>query len=247
MKCPYCGAEVGLEETVCSYCGRPNEQALRHQQDMADYRLRYRETEAAVSRKTKHYSQLVPRVMVLLVLIIGCVITGVISESAYSMPDQSRHRAAMRNAEKTRAVLNTYLDQGDYISFSSYMDYNGIRVYSDFPEFREISYLAYDYKAFVLSLEKAILHGDEEEWKKYNATSDIRRICDDLDEFYNTAEHAVQNAELDQTMMHAEAMQENIEGMLSFYLGIDKEKIKEFLQYSDAKKASLIEEVLLNA
>ena len=88
---------------------------------------------------------------------------------------------------------------------------------------------------------------DEEEWKKYNATSDIRRICDDLNEFYNTAEHAVQNAELDQTMMHAEAMQENIEGMLSFYLGIDKEKIKEFLQYSDAKKASLIEEVLLNA
>ena len=120
MKCPYCGAEVGLEETVCSYCGRPNEQALRHQQDMAEYRLRYRETEAAVSRKTKHYSQIVPRVMVLLVLIIGCVITGVISESAYSMPDQSRHRAAMRNAEKTRAVLNTYLDQGDYISFSSY-------------------------------------------------------------------------------------------------------------------------------
>ena len=232
MKCPYCGAEVGLEETVCSYCGRPNEQALRHQQDMADYRLRYRETEAAVSRKTKHYSQIVPRVMVLLVLIIGCVITGVISESAYSMPDQSRHR---------------YLDQGDYISFSSYMDYNGIRVYSDFPEFREISYLAYDYKAFVLSLEEAILHGDEEEWKKYNATSDIRRICDDLDEFYNTAEHTVQNAELDQTMMHAEAMQKNIEGMLSFYLGIDKEKIKEFLQYSDAKKASLIEEVLLNA
>ena len=57
----------------------------------------------------------------------------------------------------------------------------------------------------------------------------------------------MQNAELDQTMMHAEAMQENIEGMLSFYLGIDKEKIKEFLQYSDAKKASLIEEVLLNA
>ena len=46
MKCPYCGGEVGLEERFCSYCGRPNEQAQRHHQDMARFRKQYAETEA---------------------------------------------------------------------------------------------------------------------------------------------------------------------------------------------------------
>ena len=57
MKCRYCGGEVGLEEKTCPYCGRPNEQAVKHHQNMASFRRRYAETEAEVATKTRRYAQ----------------------------------------------------------------------------------------------------------------------------------------------------------------------------------------------
>ena len=35
MKCPHCGAQVGLEDKYCPFCGLPNEFAQKHQEDMA--------------------------------------------------------------------------------------------------------------------------------------------------------------------------------------------------------------------
>ena len=61
MKCKHCGAEIGLEENYCRYCGQPNDQALRHTQDMTNYHRRYAATETAVVSRTKRYSQIILR------------------------------------------------------------------------------------------------------------------------------------------------------------------------------------------
>ena len=37
MKCPHCGAQIGLEEKYCPFCGLPNEFARKHQEDMGEY------------------------------------------------------------------------------------------------------------------------------------------------------------------------------------------------------------------
>ena len=81
MKCKYCGAEIGLEENFCQYCGRPNEQAARHSRDMASYHRRFAATEATVVNKTNRYRQIVLRIGLIFILMI---LTLVISRTLFA-------------------------------------------------------------------------------------------------------------------------------------------------------------------
>ncbi len=251
MKCKYCGGEVGLEEAFCPFCGQPNEQAFSHQRDMAEYRDRFSETKAAVTRKARHYSQIVPRVLILLFLVVGSITMFLVSENAYSFPDQSRRRAAVRNAEKTTAILEGYLEAQDYASFASYCDYNSLRLYTDFPEYQDIYYCAEYYMHFVIDLEKLFLQGDRESWWDDSADSDIRSFCSSLSSFYDTAERSLKyhygDSDTGPAPVHITAMRNNADGLLAFYLGIGQEELSGFLSLSDTQRAAYVEEVLLNA
>ena len=44
MKCPYCGAPLGLDDKFCPYCGQPNTLAKKHQADMEKYHREFQET-----------------------------------------------------------------------------------------------------------------------------------------------------------------------------------------------------------
>ena len=52
MKCPHCGSPMGLEDEFCSFCGKPNEFAKKHQEDMKHYHKEFKETQEKVYKKT---------------------------------------------------------------------------------------------------------------------------------------------------------------------------------------------------
>ena len=54
MKCPHCGAQIGLEEKYCPFCGLPNEFARKHQEDMDRYEQEFQQTQSEVYQKTRH-------------------------------------------------------------------------------------------------------------------------------------------------------------------------------------------------
>ena len=248
MKCRYCGGEVGLEEKFCPYCGKPNEQAVQHHQDMERFQTRFSETEQSVKGRAKKYSQIVPLVLTILFLLIGSVIMAVVATNAYAFPDQSRRRASLRDPERTCEVLDGFLNSGDYMSFSSYMDYYNIRTYdSVFSKYREVGYCAYSYKEFVTRLEKLFLHGDREYWLKYSADSDIHYFCDSIDEFYDTLDSTYRYSEPEDYTECIEDMRQTVTGMLRTYLGIREEETDAFLSLSANKKAAYVEEVILGA
>ena len=248
MKCKYCGAEVGLEENFCSYCGKPNEQALRHTQDMASYHRRYAATEAAVVRKTRHFSQIILRAVLILVILIATIVMYAVTESAYSLPEAMRRRDAEKNPERTIAALDSYLEARDYLGFSTYLEYNGIRTHgTDFEAYSEIAICADYYKDFVLRMERLFLHADQEAWLKYNASSDIRWLCQSLDDFLYEYNRVQQREESGRFLSYIEDMQQTMKGMLRVYLGIGDAEFEEFLALSENRKAAYVEEVLLRA
>ena len=53
MKCPHCGAQIGLEEKYCPFCGLPNEFARKHQEDMDRYEQEFQQTQSEVYQKTR--------------------------------------------------------------------------------------------------------------------------------------------------------------------------------------------------
>ena len=44
MKCKYCGGDVTLNDHFCPNCGRPVDQAQRHQKEMREYETEFEET-----------------------------------------------------------------------------------------------------------------------------------------------------------------------------------------------------------
>ncbi len=248
MKCNYCGGEIGLEEKTCPYCGMLNDQAVQHHQNMTHFRERFDRAEKNVARKAWRYSQAVPRFLIIVLLLLGTAATILISENAYSFPDASRRRAAMKNPAQTKAVLDAYLDSGDYLSFSSYMEYCNIRTYgTEFSEYRNVDNCAYDYKDFVISLEKLFLHGDQDKWLRYSASFDIRRLCEALEDFTDSMTRAKEDDDEELHMANIEEMNSNMKGMLRVFLGITDEHYEDFLAMTDNHKAAYIEEVILGA
>ncbi len=248
MKCKYCGAEVGLEENFCSYCGQPNDQAIRHSRDMASFHRRYAATEAAVVSKANRYSQVILRAVLILVMLIATVVMAAVTENAYSLPEAMRRREAEKHPEQTCAVLDAYLESGDYRGFSSYITYNGIRPYGTvFEAYTNLYWCADDYSGFVLQMEKLFLQANRDDWLKYSASSDIRWLCQSLDDFLDSYDGAQRNEESELYLTYIEDMRQTIGQMLHVYLGLDEQELAEFLTLSENRKAVYVEEVLLHA
>lgn len=249
MKCRYCGGEVGLEENFCPYCGRPNEQAQGHHRDMASFRRRYAETEASVVNKAEHYSRIIPRVILILVLLFAAVGMWIVSVGAWRYPEAMRSRAALRDPEATKAVLDGYLAEGDYLSFASYMEFNDIQTYdTPFAEYSDVRWCATYYQTFVIDMERILLQRDRESWQHYSASSDIRFLCSTLDSFTDTYARAMEDDE--PSAFHRACMEDmraNILDMLHVYMNIRPEESDAFLALSENQKAARIEEVLLGA
>ena len=248
MKCKYCGGEIGLEEHFCSYCGRPNDQAVQHSQDMARYHRRYAATEAAVVGKTKQFNQIILRVVLILLMLIAAIVMAVVTENSYSVPENTRRRQAERNPERTISAMDAYLENRDYIGFASYVSYNGLRLYgSDFDAYSTLYWCAGYYKDYVLRMERLFLHEGREDWLKNSATSDIRWLCQSLESFLDEYERAQQREESALYLSYMDDMRQTMMSMLHVYLGIDGEELEEFLAMSENRKAAVIEEVLLLA
>ena len=248
MKCKHCGAEIGLEENYCRYCGQPNDQALRHTQDMTNFHRRYAATETAVVSRTKRYSQIILRAALILVILIATIVMYLVAENAYSIPETIRRREANRNPEKTIAAMDSYLENRDYRAFASYLNYNAIRLYgTDFEDYSKLAYCAEYYGDFVLRLEKLFLHTDREAWLQYSASSDIRWLCQSLEDFLDEYERVKRTGESEPFLSYIEDMRDTMMGMLRVYLGIDEQKLEEFFTYSENRKAAYVEEVLLHA
>lgn len=87
MKCPHCGAQIGLEEKYCPFCGLPNEFARKHQEDMDRYEQEFQQTQSEVYQKTRHFTSLTVPLTVIFVLILLNIVSFVfVAKSWVSAP-----------------------------------------------------------------------------------------------------------------------------------------------------------------
>ena len=248
MKCIYCGGEVGLEQKYCPYCGNANEQAVQHYTDIASFRGRYADTEAEVLRRSDRYARIIPRTVIIVLLLVAAAIMYIITENAYGFPDLMRRRAAEKHPETAMAVLDACLDEGDYVSFASYMSYNSIRTYSTpFERYRHVYWCSEYYKDILVHTEKLFLHSNRSDWLKYSASSDIRMLCQSLEYFMEYYERGLDDPDAAEYAGHLDEMKDRVMDLINVYLGIDESEAEEFLAMTDNRKAAYIEEVLLDA
>ena len=247
MKCPYCGGEVALEDKECPYCGRPNEQSAGHRKDMERYQKRFSAAEKTVAGKTKGYTRILPRVLVILFLVIAIVAMAVISEQAWQFPENGRRRAAERNAEAVCETMDGFLDRGEYSAFVSYAEHQNIRMYygETFSEYGDVYYCANYFADLVYDMEKLYLRRDQEEWQKWDKAGDMRMLSSGIINFFETVSYTEGRSDLSERGRGWVAdMRETMTGMLDYYLGLDEEKLSEYLSLPENRRVVYLEEAI---
>ena len=246
MKCGNCGGEISLEDKECPFCGSINKDAVEHIKAMEEYRKRYENTEKEVTTKTKRFAGMAVKAAILVVLLIGIGITAVVSDRAYGFPEKSRRRAALKDPAACRTIMKENLDNGDYCGYTAYVTYNNIPVYDDrFSDFKNVNYCADYYRDTLASLERIIMHGDDEKWLKWEASSDTGRFCRYLKEFYTSLEDRKGREENEDFKAYYDDMRADMDAAISVYLGMDDDKRTQFLEMSENKMSAYLEEVVL--
>lgn len=249
MKCPYCGGEVALEDKECPYCGRPNEQSVQHRKDMARFQRRFSAAEKTVTKKTKGYTRILPLVLVILFLVIAIEVMAGVSEQAWQFPENARRRATQHDPAPVCAMLDEYLERGDYAGFESCADYYKIPYDGVFSGYEKLLDCADEYADLIRIMESLFLHRDETEtWREWDVPSDLRHLSSSIVIFYGDVNYALKWEELSESEMgYAADMRETMTGMLDYYLGLDSEKLEEFLAMPGNRQPVYLEEVIFGA
>ena len=244
MKCKHCGGEVGLEQRFCPYCGKPNEEAMKHVEEMEKIQSSYKKTEEKVVASTNKYVGLTVRLAVLLLLVIGTVITSVIKENAYSFPSDNRRKEALRNSKQHSEILRQYLQDGDYIGFEEYLGYHNIPAYLDqYAEFDEIENCTACYLRCIQNFEEVVMTYEDDNW----LDSACEKIGYNLTYFYKECEKQKKEENAQAYKACIDDMVEQMNTAVYIYLGLDEEELQEFLEWKKLEQAEYVEGVIRGA
>lgn len=246
MKCTNCGRKIGVEDKVCPYCNSENKLAVQHAANMAQYDQRFKKTQGEVESSAKRMEGLGTRAVILAVLLIGILITSIVSGLNYADPDTDaiKEADAKKHGAEYAAEMDRYLEQGEYQDYVAFVHSHGVSFWDDaYQKFRSVDYCAGYYYECVRHMESVIFRStDPDYWDSTDLN--ISHFCSYLCEFRDT--YAVQK-EREKNSVYLDCMDDmnqNVRAMLRSYLGMDDGEVDGFMDLSEAKMAVRMEEII---
>ena len=114
MKCDHCGANIGLEDKVCPYCGKINPYAQQHQQQMQHYQQQFEQTRQDVEEKANRFAGIAAPLTVLVISIVILIGSVIFAAKAYDIASAIRVRDMEKREDEFRSRLF-------YFFFSSFL------------------------------------------------------------------------------------------------------------------------------
>jgi len=243
MKCINCGAEVGLLDKTCPYCGSVNLESAGHRAEMKKYQKRSEKTKSAVKKSIAENVPLVVSAVILVLLIIGIGVAFYVEDEAALFSHWANRRESLKKSEEFSEKLIEYLEVGDYTGFVAYKEYHVIPEYEpEFQEFEKLSNFAYEFSQTMNSIERAVMYGEDA--PRYGQESNVSSCRRNIDMFYYEY-GKLENEPEDKYQKYMIDMKEQMDTALTIYLGLDDQEREEFLGSSMNKQEVYLEEVLL--
>ncbi len=247
MKCEYCGGTLSLENEYCPYCGRPNEHARKHIEDMRHYDSVYEETKGDVYAVTKNYAEVSIRVVALAVILILIFVFIWIGGNAYSVRRNIGARyAAVRHKAYTEQ-MEEYLENKEFRDFSAFCSRHQISGYGydskhhEYESYIPLIHAANDYSNICQNI---MNYTDMEE--EYATDLYVGNIADFIGHFYDTMSLErytyIDNLDTEKTVRIMKDMESDIQALLRTYCHFTEEEAASLESMSRAKIAMLIEE-----
>lgn len=243
MKCDYCGGLLSLEDEKCPHCGRPNEHARKHIEDMRRYEGEFEKTKKYVYEKTGIYTQIAVRTVILAILVILSVGLFVLNDNAYSITRDLARSSAEKKYGEYSQIMDGYLAEENFVAFSSFCEAHSLSSYEGAyaPKYWQVIPTATFYVQVMDELYQYAFPGS------YTLDQLPEWTADTMKYFYKNLEDAyvAYSAETvdDPAIAEAlDAMEETVKRFLVTYCGFTEEEAEAMHNMSDARRQLLLEE-----
>ena len=245
MKCRSCGAEIGLTDEICPYCGRSITETAGHQRDLKAYKSKNEKTKRRLSKTIKENMPITISAVVMVVLLIATGIAFYVEDNAYSFRSDAMRKESVKNYDEYSAKIQKYLDAGDYTGFAAFKEYHSIAEWEEpYDDLRLLWELTKEYADLVSSVESSLMFGqDASRYRPEDDVSDCRRAIKD---FYHEYEYRQSDIEADSYSKYMHDMKEKADIILKIYLGLDDAAREEFLAASDIEQEAYLEGVIID-
>ena len=245
MKCNSCGAEIGLTDTVCPYCGRTLTETAGYRADMDYYKADSERTKKKAGAIFAKNAPLVISAAIMIVLLIADIVLYYVADRAFLFRTEAVRRESVRQYETCLQTMQEYLDDGDYTGFVAFKEVHEIAEWdAPYEDMRLLCEIAQEYASLVSAVEEVTMFGPEASW--HRPESDIRDCHRQIGYFYSTFDDALSRIDEDPYKDYIYDMRAKADLILEVYLGLDENGRKEYFASSDIKQEAYLEEVLMH-
>lgn len=245
MKCKYCGGDVTLQDHFCPHCGRPVDQAIRHQKEMREYETEFEATKREAINKISVSSgggTAVGIRLAIIVALIAALIWMLINLNAYDINDRKEKKLANANYDAYVEQIEQYIADTEFMALSRFADKHRLDMNDKYKQYRDIFYAAGDYEYVYLGiLETAYLANDTRNlYYAENLSENVNRFY----EYILTERSAYSDADPEKTSAAFKEMEQDIAVLLQKYLHLSKEDTDSLRELSKSRRKVLIEQAL---
>ena len=247
MICKKCEREIGPETLKCPYCGADNPFAVRHAENMKQYKAAFGKTASEVRGEAEKTGGLAKRAVILITLLLGCMVMIFIAAINYADrdPDDKARRDGVKNAAEYAKEAEVLLESGEYTEYVSFLYAHELMNFppEEFDRFKRVSYVAREYYNCISEMEEMILRSTDPEYFD-SLDSDISIFCMVVEEFYTVLE-AQRDGETNETYAsYLTDMEKELRAAMRTYFSMDDQELDAFLSLSQAQKGVKLEEIL---
>ena len=245
MKCKYCGGDVTLQDHFCPHCGRPVDQALRHQKEMREYETEFEETKREAINKISVSSGGGTAVGIRLAIIVALTIALIwmlINLNSYDINQRKEKRLANANYDAYVEQIEQYIADRDFVALSRFENKHNLDWNDKYKEYRDIFYAASSYEYIYRGiLETAFLLKDARSlYYAENLSENVNRFYEQI----LSDRSAYSDADPEKTEAAYNEMEQDMLALLQNYLHISKEDADSMRELSKSRRKVLIEQAL---
>lgn len=246
MKCTACGYNLNIEDEFCPHCGKVNEFASKHTDDMKKFSKEFETTKIEVMGNSNFVNSFAAKLTVigfLLALIALCIIGRL---NSYEIVDMRWQRKIAENSATTISKLQAFEDEKDFAGMNYYFQKHRL-YYAKTEGIREFeaSNRASNYYSFIEKNMHSVINTKCERYSSYdspeNSIKEITQYMDrmkEIEDGYRYNPEALEGSHRE----YIDAMKEEISDMIMVYFDLSEEQRDEIWDMSSAKLTVLMEE-----
>lgn len=244
MKCQNCGANLTIDDEVCSFCGAANPFAAKHRREMRHFTREFNRTKSDVLTKSRHHSKWAAKITLIAVMVALNMLVWFLIANSYEVEAFMIGRNIDANYLVHKARLDEYEADRDFIGLNTYYEQNQLYYSDSLDEYEAVRNVCSNFSYLYEYVMELVTEEDFEYYTKEQRLESIVELMDYIYEYSKPREYDNPDR---YNAQHQECMNDIValmEDLIQTYMNISDEDMEGFWELSKARRQILLEEGL---